>query len=83
MPIYEYVCSECEHEFEKLVRRNVTPMCPACGAHPDRVERRMSLPSVSSETTKGKAMKAAKKRDRQQATDRVQAQIAYERSHDD
>lgn len=83
MPIYEYVCSACTHQFEKLVRRNVTPACPACGAQPDRVERRLSLPSVSSETTKGKAMKAAKRRDQKQATDRVQAQLAYERSHDD
>ena len=83
MPIYEYVCSACEHEFEKLVRRDATPNCPECGALPDRVERRVSLPSVSSETTRGRAMKAAKQRDRNQATDRVQAQIAYERSHDD
>lgn len=81
MPIYEYVCTACSHEFEKLVRRNVTPPCPSCGDA--GVERRFSLPNVSSETTKGKAMRAAKQRDQKQATDRVQAQIAYERSHDD
>lgn len=81
MPIYEYTCSGCGHDFEKLVRRNATPACPSCGAA--QVERRFSLPNVSSETTKGKAMRAAKKRDQTQATDRVQAQIAYERSHDD
>jgi putative FmdB family regulatory protein len=83
MPIYEYACSACAHEFEKLVRKDATPTCPACGASPDRVERRLSLPSISSETTKGKAMRAAKQRDQKQATDRVQAQIAYEKSHDD
>ena len=81
MPIYEYVCAACAHEFEKLVRKNLTPPCPSCGG--TRVERRFSLPNVSSETTKGKAMRAAKRRDQKQATDRVQAQIAYERSHDD
>lgn len=81
MPIYEYVCSACAGEFEKLVRRGVTPACPSCGA--TTVERRFSLPSVSSETSRGKAMRAAKQRDHKQATDRVQAQIAYERSHDD
>lgn len=81
MPIYEYRCADCGHEFEKLVRRGIVPACPSCGAA--RVERRLSLPSISSESTKGKAMKAAKQRDQRQATDRVQAQIAYERSHDD
>jgi len=81
MPIYEYLCTACAHEFEKLVRRDATPSCPACGAA--GVERRFPLPNVSSETTKGKAMRAAKQRDQKQATDRVQAQIAYERSHDD
>ena len=81
MPIYEYLCTACAHEFEKLVRRDAAPSCPACGAA--GVERRFSLPNVSSQTTKGKAMRAAKQRDQKQATDRVQAQIAYERSHDD
>ena len=81
MPIYEYVCADCAHEFEKLVRRDTTPSCPSCGA--TRVERQFPLPNVSSEATKGKSMRAAKQRDQKQATDRVQAQIAYERSHDD
>jgi putative FmdB family regulatory protein len=83
MPIYEYVCRGCAHEFEKLVRREgaAAPSCPSCGA--TGATRRLSLPHVSSETTKGKAMKAAKQRDAKQATDRVQAQRAYERSHDD
>ena len=81
MPIYEYACADCGHEFEKLVRRDATPSCPSCGT--TRVERRFSLPNVSSATTKGKSMRAAKKRDQKQATDRVQAQIAYEKSHDD
>jgi predicted DCC family thiol-disulfide oxidoreductase YuxK len=47
------------------------------------LERRFSLPSVQSEQTHSLAMKAAKKRDKTQATDRVEAQRAYERNHDD
>lgn len=81
MPIHEYACRDCGHEFEKLVRKEGSPPCPSCGA--ERVERLLSLPSVSSETTKGKAMRAARKRDQAQATDRVEAQRAYERNHDD
>jgi putative FmdB family regulatory protein len=81
MPIYEYVCEACGHEFEKLVRAGKTPACPSCGA--EKLQRLFSLPNVKSESTKAKAMKAAKKRDKAQGTERVQAQIAYEKSHDD
>ncbi|MDH3388793.1 MAG: zinc ribbon domain-containing protein [Gammaproteobacteria bacterium] len=32
MPIYEYVCNECRHEFETLQKMSDTPLqdCPAC-----------------------------------------------------
>jgi len=32
MPIYEYVCSDCGHEFEKLQKMSDAPLtdCPAC-----------------------------------------------------
>lgn len=31
MPIYEYVCEACGHEFEKLVKVNAAlPDCPEC-----------------------------------------------------
>jgi putative FmdB family regulatory protein len=32
MPIYEYVCMQCESHFEELVRNGVEPDCPDCGA---------------------------------------------------
>lgn len=42
MPIYEFNCPGCGHEFEKLVLGSSTAVeCPGCGA--DEVERRMSL----------------------------------------
>jgi putative FmdB family regulatory protein len=31
MPIYEYVCRKCHHEFEVLVRGSERPQCPKCG----------------------------------------------------
>ncbi len=41
MPIYEFTCPGCGHEFEKLVLGGSTAVaCPGCGA--DEVERRMS-----------------------------------------
>ena len=41
MPIYEYFCSECSNEFEKIVPvGGPAPACPACGGG---VERKISL----------------------------------------
>jgi putative FmdB family regulatory protein len=32
MPIYEYVCEDCQTKFEKLVRRDSDAIaCPSCG----------------------------------------------------
>jgi len=32
VPIYEYVCMECESHFEELVRNGEEPDCPDCNA---------------------------------------------------
>jgi putative FmdB family regulatory protein len=32
MPLFEYRCTRCTHEFEALVRNQTWPDCPACGA---------------------------------------------------
>jgi putative FmdB family regulatory protein len=32
MPIYEYACRACGHEFETLVRTGETPACDACSS---------------------------------------------------
>ncbi|HEY6361202.1 MAG TPA: zinc ribbon domain-containing protein [Vicinamibacterales bacterium] len=41
MPLYEYACRECAHQFEALVRGGKTPECPAC--HGTALERRFSV----------------------------------------
>jgi putative FmdB family regulatory protein len=42
MPIYEYVCMECESHFEELVRMDdESPRCPDCGAV--RVSKQFSV----------------------------------------
>ena len=80
MPIYEYVCNGCRHEFEALVRLKETPNCPSCDS--DDLERLLSLPSVQSSGTHDLAMRAAKKRDAAQGKDRMHEQRKYEESHD-
>jgi putative FmdB family regulatory protein len=81
MPIFEYTCKACGHEFETLVRKGKTPACASCGS--EHLERRFSLPNVKSESTRAQAMRAAKKRDQVQGRERVNEQINYEKSHDD
>lgn len=37
MPIYEYCCDQCAHEFEQIMRMSdADPMCPSCGAKKTR-----------------------------------------------
>lgn len=31
MPIYEYTCRKCGHEFEVIMFGDDTPQCPECG----------------------------------------------------
>jgi putative FmdB family regulatory protein len=41
MPLFEYQCQTCSHQFEVLVRGNETPQCPAC--HGVSLEKRLSV----------------------------------------
>jgi len=41
MPLFEYACRECDHQFEALVRASETPECPSC--HGTELERRLSV----------------------------------------
>ncbi len=81
MPIYEYVCAGCQHEFETLVLKHSVPECPKCGSA--TLERQISLPAIKSESTHGLAMKAAKKRDKKQGAENARAQREYELHHND
>jgi putative FmdB family regulatory protein len=81
MPIYEYSCKSCEHQFETLIRTGDTPVCASCGS--TDLQRIFSLPAVSSEATRAKALGAAKQRDAAQAKDKAHEQLKYERSHND
>ena len=81
MPIFEYRCQGCGHEFEMLVRATTTPACPACQS--TSLERLLSIPAVKSEGTHALALKAAKKRDAKQASENNRAQREYELHHND
>jgi putative FmdB family regulatory protein len=41
MPIYEYACRDCGHEFEALVRSSTVPECPTC--HSTGLDKQLSV----------------------------------------
>ena len=40
MPIYEYLCDQCQRRFEKLQLRpgSSQPVCPGCGSEQTRIQ---------------------------------------------
>jgi putative FmdB family regulatory protein len=45
MPIFEYICKECHHQFEALVYGKEKAECPKC--HTSKLEPQLSLFAVS------------------------------------
>ena len=45
MPIFEYICKECEHEFEALVYGSQKAGCPKC--HSKKLTSKLSVFAVS------------------------------------
>ena len=48
MPIYEYVCRECDSEFEELVQGSTQPRCPACNS--SELEKKFSSFAVAADS---------------------------------
>jgi putative FmdB family regulatory protein len=49
MPIFEYECKKCEHEFEVLVQGTTRVECPAC--HGKKLERKLSVFAAGGKST--------------------------------
>ena len=48
MPIFEYVCKECHHQFEALVYGNEKAACPKCESK--KLEPQLSVFAVSAKS---------------------------------
>ena len=46
MPIFEYACGACGHEFETLVRSGSVPDCPRC--HSTELAKKLSVFAAAS-----------------------------------
>ncbi len=49
MPIFEYICKECDHQFEALVFGNKNASCPKCGSK--KLVQQLSVFAVSARSS--------------------------------
>ena len=45
MPIFEYMCKECDNAFETIAKGSKKPNCPSCGSK--KLEKQLSVFAVS------------------------------------
>ena len=81
MPLHEYRCRGCAHQFEALVRGGDTVVCPSCRGQD--LEQLLSLFAVSSETTRKSNLAAAKRKQAKTARDKAIADAEHEASEHD
>jgi putative FmdB family regulatory protein len=79
MPIYEYECRACGHEFERLVRTGDTPSCPACESQD--LERLLSLLTISSESIRRTNIEKARHAYKKVAKDKAVADFEEVKEH--
>lgn len=84
MPLYEYKCSGCGHQFEVLILRASQPVaCPSCASA--AVERLLSMFAVSSESSRQTNTESAyrynNKLNAKQEPDKQRIQIEHKHQH--
>jgi putative FmdB family regulatory protein len=57
MPIFEYICQECNHEFEALVFGRDKAQCPKCKSR--KLSPQLSVFAMSTKAMSGKGMASA------------------------
>ena len=83
MPLYEYRCLACGHQFELLIlKSSEPPACPSCAS--DSLERILSMFAVSSDGTQLKNRQTLGAHQRRKA-EAIQREKGHERHdhHDD
>jgi putative FmdB family regulatory protein len=80
MPLYDFICRRCTHEFEALVRPGTTPECPSC--HARDLERQLSTFAVDSAELRAAAAKDSRRRQIAKRRDSFIAEEEYRRKHD-
>ena len=81
MPLYDFHCRTCGHDFEALVRAPDSPRCPSC--HGQDLERLISTFAVSSEERSRAAAKGSRERQVRANRDKLIADEEHRQHHDD
>ena len=68
VPLYDFHCRACGHEFEALVRGSDQPTCSSCKG--TDLEKRLSLFAVNSEATRQSALQSGRRHIRKEQRDR-------------
>jgi putative FmdB family regulatory protein len=79
MPVYDFKCRACGHEFDALVRLGEVPSCPSCDGRD--LERLVSLPAVSTEATRKRSFGKARQAAAAEHREKQHAQAEYERNY--
>jgi putative FmdB family regulatory protein len=80
MPLYDYQCRKCGHEFEALVRAwDPAPSCPECGGA--ELDKMLPTVAVSTEHTREVNLGKARERAKKVSKDKAVAQFEYEEKH--
>ena len=79
MPIYEYQCRACQHQFEAIVRASELPRCPACGGQ--ELERLISQFAVDSGGTRQRSLTAIQRQNAKMTRDKEHADFEYDKKH--
>ena len=82
MPLYDFVCRNCQHEFEALVRPQDAgpPACPSCGS--GDLERLLSTFAVDTADLRQAAARDSRKRQIARRKDSYIAEEEYRNKHD-
>jgi putative FmdB family regulatory protein len=82
MPLYDFQCRKCDHEFEALVRPQDTapPTCPSCGSRD--LERLLSTFAVDTAELREAAAKDSRRRQIAKRRDSYIAEEEYRNKHD-
>ena len=80
VPLYDFRCRACGHEFEALVRPANAPQCPEC--HATDLERLLSTFVASSEEGQQKAARDSRQRQIRGRRDQLVAEAEYRKEHE-
>ena len=80
MPLFDFECRACGHEFETLVRTGDVPSCPSCGA--TDLEKLLSAFAVDTADKRQAAAKQSRQRQIAKRKDALVADEEYRQKHD-